>query len=69
MLWNWQRWGEGEAVSLRVIGQALVKADNPTGPVYGGVVVSEPWESKDDLLIFPEVSYLQAYSLMVIQGL
>jgi hypothetical protein len=52
-----------------VIGQALVKADNPTGPAYGGVVASEPWESKDDSLIFPEVSYLQVYSLTVIQGL
>jgi hypothetical protein len=52
-----------------VIGQALVKVNNPTGPVYGGVVASEPLESEDDSLIFPEVSYLQAYSLTVIQGL
>jgi hypothetical protein len=52
-----------------VIGQALVKANNPTGPVYGGVVASEPWESEDDLLMFPEVSYLQTCLLPVIRGL
>jgi hypothetical protein len=52
-----------------VIRQALVKANNPTGPVYGGVVASEPWEAKDDLLIFTEVSYLQTCSLLVIRGL
>jgi hypothetical protein len=52
-----------------VIGQTLVKANNPTGPVYGGVVVSEPWESEDDLLMFTEVSYLQLCLLLVIRGL
>jgi hypothetical protein len=52
-----------------VIGQALVKANNSAGPVYSGVVVSEPWESEDDLLMFTEVSYLQTYSLPVIRGL
>jgi hypothetical protein len=52
-----------------VIRWALVKANNPTGPVYGGVVVSEPWESEDDPLMFTEVSYLQTCSLPVIRGL
>jgi hypothetical protein len=52
-----------------VIRRALVKANNPAGPVYGGVVASEPWESKDDLLMFTEVSYLQLCSLPVIRGL
>jgi hypothetical protein len=52
-----------------VIGWALVKANNPTGPVYSGVVVSEPWESEDDLLMFTEVSYLQSCLLPVIRGL
>jgi hypothetical protein len=52
-----------------VIGQALIKVNNPAGPVYGGVVVSEPWESKDDPLMFTEVSYLQKCSLPVIRGL
>jgi hypothetical protein len=52
-----------------VIGQALVLVDLPTGPVYSGVVASEPWEAEDDTLIFSEVSYLQSYSLMVVGGL
>jgi hypothetical protein len=29
------------------------------GPVYGGVVASEPWETEDNALVFPEVSYLK----------
>jgi hypothetical protein len=48
---------------------ALVKANNPAGPVYSGVVVSEPLESEDDPLMFTEVSYLQMCSLPVIRGL
>jgi hypothetical protein len=52
-----------------VIRQALVKVNNSAGPVYGGVVVSEPWESKDDLLMFTKVSYLQPCLLPVIRGL
>jgi hypothetical protein len=52
-----------------VIRQALVKADNPTGPVYGGVVVSEPWEAEDNALVFTKVSYLESYSFTVVQSL
>jgi hypothetical protein len=52
-----------------VIGQALVEVNNPAGPVYSGVVASQPWESEDDPLMFTEVSYLQSYSLLVIRGL
>jgi hypothetical protein len=52
-----------------VIGRALVKANNPAGPVYSGVVASEPWESEDDPLVFTKVSYLQSSSLPVIRGL
>jgi hypothetical protein len=39
------------------------------GPVYGGVVASEPWETKDNTLIFPEVSYLKVCSFPVIWSL
>jgi hypothetical protein len=49
-----------------VIGWALVKADNPAGPVYGGVVVSEPWEAEDNALVFTEVSYLKSCSFTVV---
>jgi hypothetical protein len=52
-----------------VIGWALVKVDNSAGPVYGGVVVSEPWEAEDNVLVFTEVSYLELYSFVVVQSL
>jgi hypothetical protein len=52
-----------------VIRWALVKADNPTGPVYSGVVASEPWEAEDNVLVFSEVSYLESCSFMVVQSL
>jgi hypothetical protein len=52
-----------------VIRWALVKVDNPAGPVYSGVVVSEPWEAKDNVLVFTEVSYLEPCSFMVVQSL
>jgi hypothetical protein len=52
-----------------VIRQALVKVDNPAGPVYSGVVMFEPWEAKDNSLMFTEVSYLQSCSFPVIGGL
>jgi hypothetical protein len=52
-----------------MIGQALVKADNPSGPVYGGVVASEPWEAKDNTLVFTEVSYLESCSFTVVWSL
>jgi hypothetical protein len=52
-----------------VIGWALVKVDNPAGPVYGGVVASEPWEAKDNVLVFTKVSYLKSCSFMVVWSL
>jgi hypothetical protein len=52
-----------------VIGWALVKVDLLTGPVYGGIVMSEPWEAEDDSLMFTEVSYLQLCSFPVIGSL
>jgi hypothetical protein len=45
---------------------ALVKVDDPTGPIYSGVMASEPWEAEDNLLVFAEVSYLKAYSFLMI---
>jgi hypothetical protein len=42
-----------------VIRQTPIKVCRSTGPVYSGVVASEPWETKDNTLIFPEVSYLK----------
>jgi hypothetical protein len=51
-----------------MIRQALVKVDYPTGPVYGVVMASEPWEAKDDILIFDEVSYLKVYSFLIIRS-
>jgi hypothetical protein len=52
-----------------VIGQALVKADNPAGLVYGGVVVPEPWKAEDNTLVFTKISYLELYLFMVVQSL
>jgi hypothetical protein len=49
-----------------MVRQALVKADNPAGPVYGGVVASKPWEAEDNVLVFTEVSYLESCSFMVV---
>jgi hypothetical protein len=49
-----------------VIRQTLVEVYGSTGPVYSGVVASEPWETKDNTLIFPEVSYLKVCSFLVI---
>jgi hypothetical protein len=48
---------------------ALIKADDPAGAVYGGVVASEPWEAKDNVLVFFEVSYLKSYLFVVVQSL
>jgi hypothetical protein len=52
-----------------MIGWALVKVDNPAGPVYSGVVVSEPWEATDNTLVFSEVSYLESCSFTVVWSL
>jgi hypothetical protein len=49
-----------------VIGQTLIKVYGSAGPVYSGVVVPEPWETKDNVLVFPEVSYLKLCSFPVI---
>jgi hypothetical protein len=49
-----------------VIGQTLIKVYGSTGPVYGGVVAPEPWETEDNVLIFPEVSYLKQCLFLVI---
>jgi hypothetical protein len=49
-----------------VIRQTLIKVYGSAGPVYGGVVVSEPWETKDNMLIFSKVSYLKLCSFLVI---
>jgi hypothetical protein len=49
-----------------VIGQTLIEVYGSAGPVYGGVVASEPWETEDNALIFLEVSYLKLCSFPVI---
>jgi hypothetical protein len=49
-----------------VIRRTLIKVYGSAGPVYGGVVASEPWETEDNVLIFPEVSYLKLCSFPVI---
>jgi hypothetical protein len=51
-----------------MIGQVLIKVDYPAGPVYGVVVVSEPWEAEDDSLVFAEVSYLKMYPFSMIKS-
>jgi hypothetical protein len=49
-----------------VIRQTLIKVYGSAGPVYSGVVASEPWETEDNMLIFPEVSYLKVCLFPVI---
>jgi hypothetical protein len=52
-----------------VIGWTLIKVYRSAGPVYGGVVVSEPWETEDNVLIFFKVSYLKLCLFLVIWSL
>jgi hypothetical protein len=49
-----------------VIRWTLIKVYGSAGPVYGGVVASEPWETEDNVLIFSKVSYLKLCSFPVI---
>jgi hypothetical protein len=52
-----------------MIRRTFVEFYSTTGPVYGGVVMSEPRKAKDQLLLLSKVNYLERSAFSMALGL
>jgi hypothetical protein len=52
-----------------MVRQTFIEFYRTTGPVYGGVVTSEPRKAEDQLLLLSEVNYLECSAFLLALGL
>jgi hypothetical protein len=52
-----------------MVGQTSIKFYSATGPVYSGVVTSEPRKAEDQLLLLSKVNYLKCSAFLMAMGL
>jgi hypothetical protein len=52
-----------------MVAQTFIKLYSTAGPVYSGVVMSEPRKAEDQLLLLSEVNYLKCSMFLMALGL